>query len=122
MHVDRAGEAERRVLLAQPEQEAGEGQHDQQRDRDRGVELLAGIEPALLGRAVMANDASHATLEPLAVGAVERVDLLGEGRDVARPQDQDADEGDAERDREPEVPLLGEWAVHYLCQRWRPQA
>jgi len=44
---DGAREAEPGVLLAEPEQEAGDAEQDREGRRESGVDLLAGVEPAL---------------------------------------------------------------------------
>src|SRR5438552_17295291 len=44
---DRAREPKPRVALAEPEEDARNGEEDRERRRERRVQLLAGVEPAL---------------------------------------------------------------------------
>ena len=64
---DRLGEPEARVALAVPEQHAGDAEQHRERSGDDRVQLLAGVQAALW---------RAAAAEPVAVVAVERVDLV----------------------------------------------
>src|SRR5262245_54606887 len=98
---DGAREAEPRVALAEPQQQAGSEEQHGERRGQRGVDLLARVEAALWG---------VLTAEPAEIVAVEAVDLARGAEDAAPVTEQDDEgEGADPRDAGPEVDVLDEW-------------
>ena len=99
MQQDRAREAEARIPLPEPEEQAGdEEQHDERRI-ERGVELLAGVEARLVVRA--------AAPEPVDVLALEHVELARRPQQAAPvAEHRDDEERGHPADPAPEVDVF----------------
>ena len=93
----RAREAVARVLLAEPEEKAGDAEQDRERGGEGGVDLLAGVEPPLR---------RLTSAEPAQVVAVERVELPCGREHPAPAEDDDGGKRAQPGDASPEVDVL----------------
>ena len=103
--VDGAGavEDEAVVALAQPEEDAGQGEEQREGDRQQGVDLLAGVE-APLRRPPAGQPAPVVTVDGLDVAPV-----LGQA--LAVSGDDDHDDRDHPGDGDPDVDVADELAA-----------